>query len=739
MLKIENLNKTYTNGKLVTKAIDNMSVEFRKSEFVAILGPSGCGKTTLLNMLGALDTPDSGSVSLNGNNLNHFKDIKLDKYRNSSIGYIFQTHNLIDHLSIVENVEMGMVLGGISKKERRKKALKILDDVGLTNHLHKKIKQLSVGQSQRVAIARALVNNPDIILADEPTGSVDSKTAIEILDLIKKFGEGKLVIMVTHNPGLLENYATRVIKLNDGKIISDSNPYVPEENTFSIYRIKKNFMSFLTSLKMSFKNIRTKPGRSILMVLATSIGLIGIALILALSGGIKQEIIKLQTRIIGNYPINIAYNSYQQEKLVYIEEYRIDGAPNLDGIIPVETRYAITEDPSKFNHITDDFVDYINDYKELNPSKIVGLTIKPKMIFSVYYKSINDLGKPVTHRTFHDDGSATAINKQTQRYATLLPSGEIFDEIFEYVAGDEPHTINDPSNKTFGVVLLVDEHEKLSGWTLSAIGYNAEEAHNIDPLSFLGYEFFMCPGSTYVKTLDPENTITLKVSGIVKYKEDSQYHVFSHGIGYTSDLVDFLNEKYPESIAKNDYDYVLIYGKDFKAKNEIAKHIDLYNESLPSESRKIEYFDRSVFYVKNIEGIINLILIGLIAFSSISLGVASIMIATITFTSVVERTKEIGVLRALGARKIDIFRVFSGENFIIGVAAGLLAIIISHALTIPINILARNYYGITKIAHVNLFYSILLIFISLFWTISAGILPSKMATNKNPVESLRVE
>jgi putative ABC transport system permease protein len=738
MLKIDNLTKTYTVGKFVTKALDNLSIEFRQREFVGVLGPSGCGKTTLLNMIGALDTPDTGLVSLNGNYLKDFSNKQLDKYRNHSIGYIFQTHNLVQHLSIVENVEMGMILGGKNKKESRKKALDLLDKVGLTPHLHKKPNELSVGQSQRVAIARALVNDPDIILADEPTGAVDSKTAIEILDLIKEFGKDKLVIMVTHNPELVKNYATRIVKLHDGMIVSDSNPYF-SDNLLKPYEVKKNFMSFLTSLMMSFKNLKTKPGRSILMAFATSIGLLGIALILALSGGIKQEIIKLQTKIIGNYPINISYNSYQQEKLIYIEDFTKEAFIEKNAVIPVEKRWTVEDDPTKFNHITDDYLNYINDYYEKNPSKIVGLTVKPKMTYSIYYETTDNIDN--NHSRFcYDDGNPTHINDQPSRLATLLPEGEIFDEMYEYVVGDEPATINDLDNKTLGVVLVVNQYNRISAWTLTALGYDPNEQNNIPLESFIGLELLLWPGATYFTNFTRDEAIKLKVSGIIKRKTSSDYlYLFDHGIGYTSDLVDYLSKNYPETVSSNDYDYIHIYAADFKSKEEIANHLDLYNQSLPPESKKVEYFDRSSFYIKHIERIIDIIMIGLIVFSSVSLGVSSVMIATITFTSVVERTKEIGILRAIGARKVDVFRIFSGENLFIGLTAGLIAVVTSLLLTIPINFIAKNYYSITQLAKVNLWHSLILIGFSLLLTFSAGLYPSRIATNKNPVESLRVE
>ncbi|MGI6787450.1 MAG: ATP-binding cassette domain-containing protein [Acholeplasmataceae bacterium] len=739
MLKLEKLTKSYSVGKFVTKAIDNMSLEFRKSEFVTILGPSGCGKTTLLNMLGALDTPDSGIVRFNGVSLKKFGDKKLDKYRNKTIGFIFQTHNLIQHLSIIDNVKMGMTLSGLKGKQSHEKALELLDKVGLIEHLHKKPNQLSVGQSQRVAIARALANDPEIILADEPTGSVDSKTAVEIMKLIKEFGKDKLVIMVTHNPQLAEEYSTRIIKLNDGKILSDSDPFTSSEVPSNGFKMKKKFMSFRTSLTLSFKNLRTKPGRSILMALASSVGLIGIALIFALAGGIKQEIFELQARILGRYPINVSFDSYQQEKLVYIEEYFQENFVDREALLPIEKKWSVTDDPSQYNQITQDFVDYINQYSNENDKNVLGVTVKPKLTYTILFESNTDNGDK-TYKFFSGDyGKATKISEQTGAKATLLPRGKVFDYSYEYVAGDRPSTVTEIENKTFGVVFFVNEYNRIPTHILGLLGYPESEYENVQVKEFLGKEFYLWPGAFSANVFSAEESIKLKISGIVKKREGGEFSISNYGIGFTDELVEYLTDNYPKAVSVNDYDYVHIFPANFKAKDKIAHHIDKYNETLSADARAIIYFDRSQIYMDHLENIINVILLGLIIFSSISLGVSSVMIATITFTSVVERTKEIGILRALGARKVDIFRIFSGENTIIGFSAGVFSIAISHLLTIPINFIARTFYDIPHLAQINMWHSIPLMAISLFVTFAAGFLPSRIATNKNPVESLRVQ
>lgn len=737
MLKVENLKKTYAIGNFVTKAVDNLSIEFRESEFVAILGPSGCGKTTLLNILGTLDQPDSGTISLYGNNLSDFTDIEFDRYRNHTLGFIFQTHNLISHLNILENVELGMTLSGVRKRKRRKQALSLLDAVGLRKQAKKKPVELSVGQRQRVAIARALANNPDIVLADEPTGSVDSQTGIIIMDLIKKVAKGKLVIMVTHDEDLANKYADRVIRLSDGKVISDSNPYdsSKENKEGKELKLNKIAMSLKTALSLALGNLKTKKGRAFFTAIASSIGLIGISLILALSGGVNREVTRFQRETNGNYPINISIDTVNLERELNLDE--LEQEPFPDELVVKKPITPPKEEQSP-NLVNNEYGQYVLNYYNENPEDFSGLTIKPKMTFTVLKRNLSSEGKTTFKRYYSETGGNTVTSNQTNRRFTHLPNGTILNDLYDLIAGEMPEATHDPENKTFGILLYVNQYDRIIVSVLENLGYTAED-QNIMIESLIGTELLFHPGKYSSKTFVEDEAIKLKITGIIRPKHENNFNIITRGFGYTSELIDYVKTNYPDTIS--DVDYINIYPANFKAKDEIKLYLDAYNNRFAdaNDPNFVEYFDRSSIFAKDAQLVVFGITIVLIAFSSISLIVSSIMIATITYTSVIERTKEIGVMRAIGARKKDISRIFNTENFIIGLSSGALGVAASHLLTIPLNMILEANSEFSNIAHIEIWHVVIILCISLFVALVAGIVPSKIAANKNPVEALRIE
>ena len=743
MLKVENLKKTYTVGDFVTRAVDDLSIEFRQTEFVAILGPSGCGKTTLLNIIGALDRPDSGNISLHGNSLTEFSNKELDRYRNHSLGFIFQTHNLVSHLSIIENVELGMTLSGVGVAERHERAKELLTKVGLIDHINKRPNQLSVGQSQRVAIARALANNPDIILADEPTGSVDSMTSHQIMELIKAVSKDKLVIMVTHDVELAEQYATRIVKLNDGKIESDSNPYSSTslEVASKELVLNKTAMSFTTSFIGALKNLRMKLGRAILTAFASSIGIIGIALILALSTGMNKEVDKFQTETLGNYPITVSRVSFDFEKLKELNPNNWELFPDSNEVIAHEPDASKTT--VKLNNITDEYINYLKNYFNNEGAPLIsGVTFKNQLTLSIL-TPVGNPEAPDSYISFYNE-SPTPINPSPtiemmtrfMRRATPLPDGDIFDNVYNIIAGNKP--VNDPANKKFEVLLTVDQFNRINLDVLTKLGFNVADKETISFEEFIGKKLYLYPGVYDADTFDINDAITLTISGIVRVKERDSFTLFNNGIAYTSDLTDYLKEKHPETIGE--IDYINIYPTNFKDKEEIKKYLSAYNDRFEEgDEAIIEYSDDSAIITNISKTIIDSISIALIAFTSISLVVSSIMIAIITYTSVIERTKEIGLMRALGARKKDVSRTFNSENIIIGFAAGLFGVVITFILTFPLNAILNHYAGVAHIARVEFLHAVILISISVFLAFIAGLVPSRMAANKDPVEALRIE
>lgn len=785
MLQLKNISKSYTTGDFTQVALDNVSLNLRENEFVAILGPSGSGKTTSLNIIGGLDQYDSGDLVINGKSTQQFTDSDWDAYRNNSVGFIFQSYNLITHLSIMDNVEMGMTLSGVPAAEKREKARRVLERVGLKDHMHKKPNQLSGGQMQRVAIARALANDPDIILADEPTGALDSATSEQIMELIKEIAKDKLVVMVTHNPELAAKYTDRTVEFRDGRIISDSNP-LPDQKVSTNYQLKKTSMSFLTALKLSGKNILTKKWRTTLTAFASSIGIIGIALILSLSNGFNKQINNYEAGALSNFPVMINHSAVSMdmtEARVNDPEDALVEFPDSASIFP----YDPSENTIMHNNIiTEEYLEYLEG---LDPELVDGTS---------YTRSVN------MNILKSDGNSATAVSAAG---FSSFPSkagsepGSYLEKYYDLLAGSFP------SNDT-DLVLIVDEYNRLNVATVEMLGLDYE-ADSISFDEIIGKEFRLIPNDVYyVKAgehytvngnasnlMDMYNSaeaIPVKVTGIIRLQEDSPMSTLSAGISYSDGLAqDFIDNAQSSEIVKaqeasddinvltgevfaktggqslgmgpsammpgaggntmstkEDVLNVLgatsipssisIYPVDFDAKEEIVAFLDEWNEGLTNEDM-IVYTDMAALVTSLSGGIMNAITLVLIAFASISLVVSMIMIGIITYISVLERTKEIGVLRALGARKKDITRVFNAETFIIGAFSGLLAIGITYLLTIPTNMIIKSLTDLSNVSLLNPLHAVLLILLNVLLTILGGFIPAKLAARKNPVTALRSE
>ncbi|WP_342481693.1 ABC transporter ATP-binding protein/permease [Paenibacillus sp. FSL L8-0340] len=786
MLQLKNISKSYTTGDFTQVALDKVNLNLRENEFVAILGPSGSGKTTCLNIIGGLDQYDSGDLIINGKSTQNFQDSDWDAYRNNSVGFIFQSYNLIAHLSIMDNVELGMTLSGVPAAEKRQKAKEVLEKVGLKDHLHKKPNQLSGGQMQRVAIARALANDPDIILADEPTGALDTQTSEQIMELIKEIAKDKLVVMVTHNPELARKYTDRTVEFRDGKIISDTDP-LPDQKVSSDYKLKKTAMGFSTALKLSFKNIMTKKWRTTLTAFASSIGIIGIALILALSNGFNKQINNYEAGALSNFPVSISQSAMSFDRS---ETAADDTATSKEEYSDSQEIYPYDPSANTIMHtnvLTEKYLDFV---KQIDPSLIDGLSYARKVNMNIL-KS--------------DDKTATAINTS---YFSSFPSkaggapGSYLENYYDLLAGSFP-------SKDTDLVLIVDEYNQLNVASVEALGLDYT-ANSIKFDDIVGQEFKLIPNDLYyVKSGDhfvvngtaanlsdmynSTDAIPLRIAGIIRAQKDSPMSTMAAGIAYSDDLAlrfitsaqaskvvkaqeqeDAVNlltgEVFPKTSAQTDMmpgaammpggagsntapvkedvlaalgatsipASISIYPKDFDSKEAIVEYLDKWNEDLP-ESDMIVYTDMAAIVTGLTGGIMNAITLVLIAFASISLVVSMIMIAIITYISVLERTKEIGVLRALGARKKDITRVFNAETFIIGAFSGVLAIGITYLLTIPANIIIKSLTDLSNVAQLNPLHALLLILINVVLTMLGGFIPAKLAAKKNPVTALRSE
>ena len=773
MLEIKHIKKSYKTGDFVQKALNDVSIQFRQNEFVAILGPSGSGKTTLLNVLGGLDHYDSGDLIINGKSTKNFKAADWDAYRNNSVGFIFQSYNLIGHISIQDNVEMALTLSNVKKKERRKRAREALKSVGLLEHAHKRPNQLSGGQMQRVAIARSLVNNPDIILADEPTGALDSNTSKQIMDLIQKIASDKLVIMVTHNQDLAYQYATRVIEVKDGKVVSDSNPLTKEEQEEEQYKLKKTKMSFMEALYLSFNNIMTKKGRTLITAFASSIGIIGIALILSLSNGFDLQIDKFERGILSAMPIMISKQSMDldEESLVQLTGEEQEKYPDKQTVIPKDNALESLVHQNKIN---DDYIDYIEN-------------IPSDLVYGVSYTRMTALNVLTEH-----DGEVSVADTQDISFSALPKSldentpNAAMEAYYDILAGTLPQKKED-------IVLIVDASNRVNTEILQLLGFDTMDEIPFDEIIgktikvALNDDFYVKMGDYFVRNPDLQsvydNSITLTVSGILRMKEDFPSYVASASLCYTNELLDEVTAANNESeivkaqqasdvnvltgmpfsdstgnpsslsstgmtmtkdtvlgyLGADQTPYMIyLFPKDFERKDELLKYLDAYNDDKEDDD-KVIYMDQAELISSMSSSIMSAVTIVLIAFSSISLIVSSIMIGIITYISVLERTKEIGILRALGARKKDISRVFNAETFIIGITSGLIGIGIALILTIPTNQIIYNLTELENVAILNPLHALILILVSMTLTMIGGFIPARIAAKKDPVEALRTE
>ena len=920
MLQLKNIVKSYTVGELTQVALKGISLNFRENEFVSILGQSGSGKTTMLNIIGGLDRYDSGDLVINGVSTKKYRDADWDAYRNTSIGFVFQSYNLIPHQNVLSNVEMALTLSGVSRKERRKRAVEVLNKVGLQDHIHKKPNQLSGGQMQRVAIARALINNPDILLADEPTGALDTETSIQIMNLLKQIAEEKLVIMVTHNPELAEVYSTRIVNLKDGQITSDTNPFdVPEGSVEE--KLTKNqkrvSMSFWTSLGLSFANLRTKIGRTILTSFAGSIGIIGIALILALSTGMNQYITRVQKETMTSYPITISSQtidatsimqlrgqmlglSSQKETKEYDDKVHTDyqSLKQSDAV----TNNLIQNNLAEFKKYLDDPTSEIHQYVGEN-----GIIYSYNISFGVYVKNLNQ--QLINTNIELDGGNGNSNRPRMFNFVNMGVNNESAKNFSEMVAGTNGQPISSVVTDSYDmvagywptgyneVVMVLNENNSIPVQSMYQLGFITKEqytsaknqlANKQDGEDFtLSYEdmlqkiFYLVPSSenyvknengSYSQIKNPEydtdglmnKSIPLKVTGIIRPKEDAKNATINTVVAYTNLLTNYVIDQANESaivqaqkntpeinvlngvhfnattdeekiqdtkeyllnlsedekvnmyqlilyydgksqnqeinedtnsfdmnaLSKlsmnpqsgissmlenylndspntttllaiyNDYiggksleknlasfgavsyespSSISIYADSFENKDAIGKEIEKYNNTVGEDS-KISYTDYVALMTSSLTTIINGISYVLIAFVAVSLFVSSIMIGIITYISVMERTKEIGILRALGASKKNISQLFNAETFIIGIFSGIIGIGITLLLLIPINNVIQTVSKIEDLSAVLPLESAgVLILISIIITVIGGLIPSRSAAKKDPVEALRTE
>lgn len=920
MLQLKNIVKSYTVGELTQVALKGISLNFRENEFVSILGQSGSGKTTMLNIIGGLDRYDSGDLVINGVSTKKYRDADWDAYRNTSIGFVFQSYNLIPHQNVLSNVEMALTLSGVSRKERRKRAVEVLNKVGLQDHIHKKPNQLSGGQMQRVAIARALINNPDILLADEPTGALDTETSIQIMNLLKQIAEEKLVIMVTHNPELAEAYSTRIVNLKDGQITSDTNPFDAPEGSVE-EKLTKNqkrvSMSFWTSLGLSFANLRTKIGRTILTSFAGSIGIIGIALILALSTGMNQYITRVQKETMTSYPITISSQTIDATSIMQLRGQMMGLSSQKetkeeDGKVHADYQSLKQSDAVANNLIQNNLAEF-KKYLD-NPASEIhqyvgenGIIYSYNVNFDVYAQNPNQ--QLINTNIELDGGNGNSNRPRMFNFVNMGVNNESAKNFSEMVAGTNGQPISSVVTDSYDmvvgywptgyneVVMVLNENNGIPVQSMYQLGFITKEqytsaknqlANKQDGEDFtLSYEdmlqktFYLVPSSdnyvknengSYSQIKNPEydtdglmnKSIPLKVTGIIRPKEDAKNATINTVVAYTNLLTNYVIDRANESaivqaqkntpeinvlngvhfnattdeekiqdtkeyllnlsedekvnmyqlilyydgksqnqeinedsnsfdmnaLSKlsmnpqsgisgmlenylndspntttllaiyNDYiggksleknlasfgavsyespSSISIYADSFENKDAIGKVIENYNNTVGEDS-KISYTDYVALMTSSLTTIINGISYVLIAFVAVSLIVSSIMIGIITYISVMERTKEIGILRALGASKKNISQLFNAETFIIGIFSGIIGIGITLLLLIPINNVIQTVSKIEDLSAVLPLESAgILILISIIITVIGGLIPSRSAAKKDPVEALRTE
>ena len=787
MLQLRDIKKNYIIGQLKIKALKGVSLDFRKNEFVAILGQSGSGKTTLMNLIGGLDQYTSGDLLINGKSTKDFLDKDWDNYRNKRIGFIFQSYNLIPHQTVIANVELAMTLSGISSEERKKRAIEVLTEVGLDDQLYKKPNQLSGGQMQRVAIARALVNNPEVLLADEPTGALDTKTSEQIMNLIKKVASDRLVIMVTHNPDLAASYANRVIKMSDGLITDDSNPYdaskdvVFKNQVESIKQIEKQTkkktrdktsMSFTTALSLSLKNLFTKKGRTILTAIAGSIGIIGVALIFSLSTGMNNYIDKIQRDTLSSNPLTISETAFDlNAAMSALEDIKVfEKFPTQKKVFVEQVISA--EDVMKRNDITESYITFLEE--NLKEEWVLDVTYQTGLTLDIY--DVKDVNETKVYSKLQTEAQSGGPFGGGSSPWTMLVNDDFINDQYDVIEGRLP---KDKSE----LVLIVDQYNKVSETVLERLGLKeaGDDLEEVDFSTIFDKEYELTLNDQiYVnvdgvfrlkapQTINFDETLTLKVVGIIRQNEQTDQSVHSTGFGYMKELYNYvqtenmnseivsfmkdnpnvnpltgtaINEATYKTVLRmfggNDIpDTINIYPSSFDAKENIKE--TLINCNKENKDSAIYYTDFAELLGNFFQQMVNTVSYVLIAFTSISLVVSSIMIGIITYVSVLERTKEIGILRAIGARKKDITRVFNAETFLIGGLAGFIGVFISYLLSFPINSIVYNLTEVKNISTLSLPSAIVLIVISIGLTVLAGLIPARGASKKDPVLALRTE
>ena len=804
MLEIKNVTKIYKTDEVEQKALDNVSVNFRKNEFVAVLGQSGSGKSTLLNIIGGLDHYNDGDLIINGISTKKYLDSDWDTYRNHKIGFIFQNYNLIAHQSVLSNVELALTLSGVSKKERMDRAKEALIKVGLKDHINKNPKQLSGGQMQRVAIARALVNNPDIILADEPTGALDSETSIQIMDLLKEIGKDKLIIMVTHNPELANKYSNRIIELKDGKIISDTNPYDGQNESIEKDTKKRSSMSLLTALSLSKNNLLTKQGRTILTAIAGSVGIIGIALVLFLSNGVNNYINDMNKNSFSTQAISIRNEVYDDsasgeiDPSVY-QKKKIEHKGKILANDDISTSTAVTSSNYMKKNDLKSVKSYIEEHKNELEKYSKFISYKYNVDLELYDKDKNNEIIKISPIEGADNIGGGLLD--TLLSTSILKNAFLelnADNQYEVISGHAPKDKNDVVlvvNKEMEIPLSViyslnikDKNEVSSIMDKSLKGESIKLDNEVfDYNQIIGKKYKLINAANYYQKIDGvwldkssdnkyltklyDDSETLEIVGILKVKDDNSTNGF---LGYSHDLIesyikyanksqivkeqrenpsinvftgtifDNVNTKYDTNLkllgsAELDDPYEInIYPKEVDSKEKITKFLDDYNKNV-KENKKVKYEDDMASLTSALSSVVSVISYVIIAFVSISLIVSAIMIGIITYISVLERTKEIGILRAIGASKKDIKRVFTAETIIEGLFSGCLGIFASYFISKTVNILVEQFGNIKNIMSFSIVHALILIGISVLLTVLSGLAPANMASKKEPVESLKAE
>ena len=841
MLQLQHISKVYHTGNQEFHALKDISIRFRESEFVSILGQSGSGKTTLLNIIGGLDQYTSGDLLIQGKSTKQFKDRDWDSYRNHTIGFVFQSYNLIGHQTALSNVEIAMTLSGVSKAERKKRAIEVLERVGLKDHLYKKPSQMSGGQMQRIAIARALVNDPKVVLADEPTGALDSETSVQIMDLLKDIAKERLVIMVTHNPKLAQKYSTRIVQVLDGNILSDSNPCEPTEETKQVdIQFTKTKMSFITALVLSFNNLLTKKGRTLLTAFAGSIGIIGIALILALSNGVSDYVKKVQEDTLVSLPLTI---SEQNQSNLLATSPDLSEKPYKDnhelGINTVLTNLLKKQ-------IGKNDLASFKTYLEEHASKVESLTKDIRYRYNlqpfIYASDTSNGPKSILPSTLADE--VETANQTMKGYlqnlnywSELSSDSSMLESKYDVLEGRFPQDKSE-------IVLIVDENNQISDLLLYSLRIKdpseLNDTKKLDELSSQTYQYSDFIGKTfkavvntnrfvkennlwvnkiadasYMKT-QIENGLELKIVGVLRQKDgtSSSVNAPSGGIAYTSTLIDYTSEyiqnsdivkeqeanqnlnvftgkdfakdpkpfssenlteeekiqlakmtpeeqaqyvqqyndnsasTYEENLAKmgvinkSKPAAIELYTSSFQQKQDLKEFINAYNtakKEAGEDDKVLAYSDDIQTIMSSITTLVGVVTTVLVGFVAISLIVSSIMISIITYISVLERTKEIGILRAMGASKKDIRRIFTAETAIEGFVSGVLGIAITFLATFPINAIVAKMTNVGNVAQLPIEVALILIGISIVLTMLAGLIPSRIAAKKDPVESLRSE